>query len=168
MTSSSPVDISTLKVIDTAEGAFILRDDNNENLQAIFDEWYTSKRYWLVEGESTAKTAKLKNMRWNTEKSSKIWSVFQQGAMKSDGRPAILCELCLQVYSHSALVGTSTANSHLTRERHISKAKEFLHGDQKSDLPIDHDALVKKLRQEGRGGISVSTYRLGKFYSLRC
>ena len=168
MSSSAQVDISTLKVIDTAEGAFVLRDDNDESLQAIFNEWYTTKQYWLVEGESTAKTAKLKNMKWNTEKSSEIWSVFQQGAMKSDGRPAILCALCLRVYSHSALVGTSTAKSHLTRERHIAKAKEFLQSNQKSELPIDHDALVKKLRQEGRGGISVSTYGLRKLYSLHC
>ena len=66
-----------------------MRDDNNENLLAIFDEWYTSKRYWLVRGESMAKTAKLENIRWSTEWSSKIWSVFQQGAMKLDGRLAI-------------------------------------------------------------------------------
>ena len=78
MTSSSEVDISTLEVIDTAEGAFILRDDNNENLQAVFDEWYTSKQYLLVEGESMAKTAKLKNMRWNTEKSSKFGVYFNK------------------------------------------------------------------------------------------
>ena len=166
--SGVTVDISILKVIDTADGAFVLRDDNNESLQAIFNEWYTSKQYWLVECENTANTAKLKNMKWNTEKSLEIWSVFQQGTMKSDGRPAILCALCLWIYSHSALVGTSTAKSHLTRERHIAKAKEFLHGNQKSELPIDHDALVKKLRQEGRGGISVSTYGLGKLYSLHC
>ena len=95
--SQLEVDISTLKVINTAKGAFVLRDENDGSLQAIFNEWYTRKQYWLVEGESTAKTAKLKNMKWNTEKSSEIWSVFQQGAMKSDGRPAILCALCLRV-----------------------------------------------------------------------
>ena len=88
--------------------------------------------------------------------------------MKSDGCPAILCALCLRVYSHSAHVGTSTTKSHLTRQRHIAKAKEFQHGNKMSELPIDYDALVKKLQQEGRGGISISTYGLRKLYSLHC
>ena len=46
MSSSSQLelDISTLKVIDTTAGAFVLRDDNDERLQAIFNEWYTSKQ----------------------------------------------------------------------------------------------------------------------------
>ena len=39
MSSSTQVDILRLKVIDTAEGAFVLRDDNDESLQAIFNEW---------------------------------------------------------------------------------------------------------------------------------
>ena len=164
MSSSSQVDISALKIIDTDDGAFVLRDDTDQGLQAIFDEWYASKQYWLlqVEDESTAKTTKIRNMRWDTEKSSKIWGVFQQGAMQTDGRPVIICVLCSQAYSHSALVGTSTASSHLTRERHMKKAREFLHADPMSKLPVDHDALVKKLREEGRGGVFVSScQRLG-------
>ena len=47
MSSSSQLEVNilTLKVIDTSKGAFVLRDDNDESLQAIFNEWYTSKQY---------------------------------------------------------------------------------------------------------------------------
>ena len=88
-------------------------------------------------------------MKWNTEKSSEISSVFQQGAMKSDGRRAILCALCLRVYSHSTLVVTRTAKRHLTHERHIAKAKEFLHGNQKSEFPIDHTHQSRSCGKKG-------------------
>ena len=39
MSSSSQVDISTLTVIDTAEGSIILMDENDESRQAIFNKW---------------------------------------------------------------------------------------------------------------------------------
>lgn len=155
---SISIDISTLKTVTTSDGTIIIRDAADRVKQAIFDKWYAEKKCWEKLTDETAKATKMENLNWNTAKTSKIWEVFEQGGMLEDGIPIIYCTVCFQVYKHTAISGTSTAVTHLTRDRHIRKAKALVHGNENSELNIDHETVVKELRRTGSAGILVFSF----------
>lgn len=152
MTTS--LDISSLMIVQTGEWKVVIRDDTDTDKQAIFSEWYASKKYWENSADPVC-AARIKNLPWNGSKSSKIWDLFQQGAMLADGRPIVYCILCHKTYAHTGIVGTSTAQSHLKRKEHIMKAKELLFGSVTSESEVDHNLLVAKLQQAGTTGVLV-------------
>lgn len=152
---SQSIDISSLKIVAAGELQIVLRDDNNTNKQKLFLEWYESKKHWEISNPDSARAIKMKNLPWEGTKSSKIWDLFQQGAVLSDGRPVVYCILCHKIYPHTALVGTSTAQGHLKAKEHTMKAKELLFDNAYSESEVKHHELVAKLRQAGSTGILV-------------
>jgi hypothetical protein len=159
-TATKNIDISALTLIQADAGAFLIRDDVDEEKQAIFDALYASKKYWTSFTDEE-KARKIENMNWSTKKSAGFWGMVEQGLILETGRPAVICLVCEQVYAHTYLNGTSTVRSHLNRQFHIAKAKELLYGDAKSKLDVDHVELVKILRLTGSAGVMVSTRQCG-------
>ena len=149
------LDISSLKIVLAGEFKVVLRDDIDIAKQKIFSEWYESKKYWENFDIDAARATKMKALSWEGTKSSKIWDLFQQGAMLADGRPIIYCIVCHKTYPHTAISGTSTAQSHLKRSEHLMKAKELLFGNALSEYEVDHEELVAKLQLAGTTGVSV-------------
>ena len=156
--TTSEIDISILRTVDTEVGTVVLRDNMDREKQTTFDKWYMSMECWKTSiGETAKASTKLKNLNWDAAKTSHIWDLFNQGAVLKDGRPIIYCGFCFQVYQHSAIAGTSTAIAHLKRDRHIGKAKKVLYGDTKSTLTVDHQEVVKTLRRSGSVGVLVNS-----------
>jgi hypothetical protein len=111
----------------------VIRDNTDKCKQDIFDELYASMQYWVGPEIVASRGMKLNNLNWDASKSSKIWELFEQGAILTDGHPVIYCVLCFKVYNHSVIGGTSTAQTHFKRERHMAKARDLLFRDSKSN-----------------------------------
>ena len=96
MTSATydSIDISGINTIDTKDGRILLRDNTDKGKQAVFDNWYMDKRCWENPDIIDVKAAKMKEIKWNAVRTSKIWDLFDQGAMLSNGRPIVYCVLC--------------------------------------------------------------------------
>ena len=86
-----------LRTVETSNGKIVIRDDVNKAKQAIFAEWYVRMKYWENLKVDVAKGDKMKDLKWDTPKTSRIWDLFEQGAMLKDGRPVIYCVLYYQV-----------------------------------------------------------------------
>ena len=149
------LDISSLNIVQAGELKVVFWDGTDKDKQTIFSEWYASKKYWENSNTDPARAAKMKNLPWESPKSSRIWDLFQQGATLADGRPIVYCNLCHKTYPHTAITGTTTAQSHLKRKEHIMKAKELLFGNVLSESEVDHEELVAKLRRAGTTGVLV-------------
>lgn len=77
--------------------------------RAEFIEWWLTTTF-----ATTDPTAK--RLKWDQKnRSSEVWSSFEQAAMVDDGKPMVICKLCDTLLSHSWINGTSGMKHHLEK-----------------------------------------------------
>ena len=71
--------------------------------------------WWLTTTFATTDPT-AKRLKWHQKnRSSEVWSSFEQAAMVDDGKPMVICKLCDTLLSHSWINGTSGMKHHLEK-----------------------------------------------------
>lgn len=149
--------LSGLTIVETTEGAMVIRSLGDIVLQKRFDDWYEEKGFTI---STQSETRKTKILNWDSKRTAKCWKFFIQGAMAEDGRPVVRCVVCGDVLFHGGFFGPSAMSTHLKKGKHIMKAKELVYGSGKGFKEPTTEEILDHLKNTGNEGLLVRTVPL--------
>src|SRR5215216_2502581 len=133
MSSSTSIDTTSLEVMHAANKQIAyIRHPTDRVAQIVFDTWWK-------EMKMTTKKA----INWSGRKTSPAWRFYKQCAIAENGRPHIICIVCLQLIAHPAENGTTAMTKHLDCREHVKMLNELTDSQklQLSSTAVAEEAL---------------------------